>query len=173
MTRGGAPEPLRCPARTRSRPRLCLGAWRHRPRPSDVKPLPGHGRWSGRLPQAARSLSRPRPHALQARATFPRAGSTLRQRPRSHPRQDMIALRSADRQLGVVSLGPRHTSPTSSPVRSLCSELHGRCAPGSQDGRLRPLASGYHGSPRASLRVDLTGHCAEGGGSEAPHAGHA
>jgi len=39
---------------------------------------------------------------------------------------------------------------------------------------LRALASGYHWLfPSLSFRVELTGHCAEGGGSEVLYAGQA
>ena len=81
------------------------GAWRRTPRPSDARPLPWHEPWSGRLPQVARSPSRPRPTAPRGRVSSPRAGSTPRRLPRSHPRMDMIPRQSTVRQLGL--LGPR------------------------------------------------------------------
>jgi hypothetical protein len=107
MTRRGAPGPCRGRARPRSHPRLCCAASRRTPRPSDERPLPVHGLSSGRLPQVGRSPSLPRPRALRGRATFPRACSAPRRLPRSHPRLEMIAPLSANRQLALQPTSTR------------------------------------------------------------------
>jgi hypothetical protein len=51
---------------------FCLrGALRRTPHPSDVRPLPTHGRWSGQHPQVWRSLSRPQLSGPRVCASLP------------------------------------------------------------------------------------------------------